>query len=721
MGCYFSNHGGISFCHKIFIPFFLLFSLFYSFGNLKAQELTQPHDNEVIVEFREPTYSEGILTTEKGGVIRSQNIRIQARNIRYDKKTILAEEDLILEFGNYIIVGDRLEYNFEEKNGKVFNARSSIEPWNFGGEIIELNPDQSIRIINGFFTTSDIIPSEWAITVVEATINQEKDICAKHIKFRYVNFPFFWIPRYKTNLNTIYDSPIKYRVRFGGEQGPRLGLIYEAISWQRFKLFLRLDYRLKRGLGGGIETYYRSADHKTEYHGINYIARDSSVTNPHEKVRYRFEGVFRSKVLDDKVFIEMSYDKLSDKDMPTDYYDKSLEIETAESTQIRIWRQEEHWITNFFTKLRINNFQTINQELPSLTFTIHPFTIGDSGIIIQNYFKGSYLDFKYANNLCNVQDYNSTRFEYRAFLYRPFHLPFCNFIPEIGAVNIFYGNSPQENAKWTSLALFGFEGNIPLHKNLQSSKHILEPYLKYTLLTFPTTPPHKHYIFDIQDGLFRLNTSRFGIRNSFYKKIGDGSISRFFYLDLYGYAFFKTKTLPITIPKIYADMKIQSLSILQHYIETAWDFRNNILDHFNFRTEWTASDNLALSAEYRYRDQYDWRKAEKFNFILESFVSQKKLLHSNLSDKRNTLLFNIYYRFRPNWAFECESRQGWNRRHEPSYNEYEFDLITTIYTAWNVRFSFQHKEDDNRFAIYVNFGINKPDACYPCCRPSLFD
>jgi hypothetical protein len=71
----------------------------------------------------------------------------------------------------------------------------------------------------------------------------------------------------------------------------------------------------------------------------------------------------------------------------------------------------------------------------------------------------------------------------------------------------------------------------------------------------------------------------------------------------------------------------------------------------------------------------------------------------------------LFYRLNPTWSVECESRHGWNRHREPAYDEYEIDLSGRLRGGWNVRFSYQHREDtlDDRFAIYITFGFDKPE------------
>jgi len=189
---------------------------------------------------------------------------------------------------------------------------------------------------------------------------------------------------------------VRYSVRWGGAQGHRFGLTYEFFSWERWKAFLRLDYRINRGLGGGIETAYRSLDHKTNFQTISYVARDSSIIHPGQRLRYRFQGIGDTLLLDDHISVHLSYDKLSDIDMATDYNDRGLELDTAGRTELVARQQEENWISNFTTRLRINAFQTIKQELPTFETSWRPFSFAETGIVADTYFKASYLDFAYA-------------------------------------------------------------------------------------------------------------------------------------------------------------------------------------------------------------------------------------------------------------------------------------------------------------------------------------
>jgi hypothetical protein len=676
----------------------------------------------LVVDLREPKFCDGVLSTIKGGVITGPDIRIQARKIKYTRKkneglpvqVLEAEGEIILEFGNYVILGEKLEYDFIKRQGTVYQGRTGLPPWYFGGERIDFEPSGKILISQGFITTSENCATEWQITSSNTLLTEEKLIQARDVRFHFFGVPLLWLPCLKLDLNSIFDSPVRYGIQ-SGSLGPRATIAYEIFSWNRFKTFLRLDYRAKRGFGGGIETEYLSEDHKASLETINYIANDLSARNPHEHWRYRFQGFYHNYFEEDRFTMDLMWDKQSDIDMASDYRDRGLELDSAGRTQLLMRKQSDFWISNLTTRVRINPFQTVKQELPTLQTNFLPFQIGQTGIISQNQVRLSYLDFVYANNIPHVHDYNSSRLVFSHQLYRPFHFGEFTATPEIGGLIIYEGNSPEKRPRWVGLGLFACKLDTRLHRHYSYCKHVIKPYIRYEYYTAPTSSPKQHFIFDIDDGWYRLNLFRFGTQQSFYFKEG-ALIGRNLLVDLYANAFIDSQTIPKPIPKAYGRVVWNITDRLRETIDTAWDFVHNELDHINFRTEWTYNQNLALSCEYRHRSPWDWRKADHSNFFLDAFRSLKELRHSQVSDRRDTLLLHLFYRFQPTWALEFESRHGWNRICERSYNEFDIDFLTTLRSAWNLKFTYRHTEDEDRLAIYISLGLNKPDTSLEDCK-----
>jgi hypothetical protein len=707
---------------------FVLISVFV-FADMKEDLLKGVLVEGITVDLREPEICNGVLTTCKGGVIKGPSgIRIQATKITYTRKvdgeepvcTLIAEENLMVEFGRYVLVGDRLEYDFQNQAGRLFNGKTGLEHWFIGGDVIELKCDGSYFVENSYITTTETFDTDWDLSAHEVWV-KDSVVRAKNLKFHLMQMTLFWLPSFKMDLAKVGESPISYRAGWGGKQGPRVGFSYEALTLNRMKAYLRFDYRLRRGPGGGIETEYHSPDRKESFETISYIARDNSIFIPSERVRYRFQGAYSNLLMDDKLSIDFTYDKLSDKYMATDYADAGLEIEESGRTELNVRRQEENWIANFIARPRVNSFETVKQELPTFETDFRPFQLGHTGIISDNQFQASYLDFAYAKHVHdNVHDFNSTRVEFAHKLYRPFNVGVGTVMPHAGAVEIFYGNSPQKEDRWLVIGDFGCDFNSPFYKIFNNKKHVITPYVNYEYLTFPTASPHQHYIFDIEDGWYHLNTLCFGVDQSLFSRNLCGDYGRLFYIDLYTYAFFKTPTIPATIPKVYGQMIFNTFPTLRHTIDTGWNCFKHQIDYFNFLSEWTVSEDFAIAVEYRHRDAYFWRKIDRENFILDSFRSVRELRHSSVSDQRDTALLRFFYRFLPNWAVQYESRHGWHRHNHTRYNEFELDLIARLRSATRIKFSYQHLEAEDRVAIYFSLDLQKPDHLRPIdCIPLL--
>lgn len=711
----------IFFNFRTFFPLFWCALVFISSLSAKTQEpkIEDFIEEGVHVDLKDPEFKDGKLTTEHGGIVRATNLRIQAQSITYFRSAegakVIAEGDLLVQFYNWAFTGERLEFDLASNTGIINEGRCSMEPWFLGGKTIRLENDGSFYLFDGYVTTSQTDCHEWEIDTECARLECNKYLTAKNVTFKIIRVPILWIPKFKINLDTIFDSPIKYTVRFGGQDGTRLGVSYEIFSWNRLKTYLRVDWRMKRGLGGGLETYWTSKDKDHSFQSINYVASDNSISNPHEKTRYRFKGLYRGELPDNKTSIKVCYDKLSDKDMAKDYKDESFKIDEPGRTELYIHHQETNWVSNFFTRVQINNFQSLKQELPTFSTAFRPFNIFDMRTLSNYSFKLSYLDYDYAHSVKNVSDYHSTRYELNQQIYRPMPVCYGTLTPTAGIKAIYYGDSPSGTPKELVLGAFGLNWNAEIWKRFNQFKHVLTPYLDYTYITFPSTDPSRHFIFDIDDGWYRLNTLRFGFTNALYYRNQECCIKKVFDLDIYSYAFFHTETIPVPIPKVYFQATSRLFENVNHFYTLVLNLQRKQLDSFDWRVEWTISSNLAFAAEWRTRGPAAWRKVDQENFILESFRPFKELIHSSLSDKRDTLLYHIFYRFSENLAIQLQSRTGWNRRFEPSYNEFQVDLHTSLGSFWNLKISYQHHEDDKRIAFYFKLSADRPSEL--TCRP----
>ncbi len=692
-------------------------------------EETAAFAKDVAIYLRDPELCDGVLNTTCGGVVKAPDIRIQARNIESRRQaegdepvfTLRAENDLMLEYHGQVFTGTMLHYDFQAHRGILYDARGVLYPWYLGASYIILLPNGDYRLHEGFLSTSPSWKPEWGICLGDAYLSQNRILTATNVQFRIMRLPILWLPYLKTHLDWLVDHPLRYRLRWGGEQGLRFGVAYKMFDNGWFKTFLRLDYRLSRGPGAAIETECRNPDGSDIFLTRNYVARDSSIVDPNERFRYRFQGYYNKCLYEGQVRLNASYDKISDEDMPFDYSDTDLELKTAQKTQINLRGQNDYAIADLTTRIRVNNFETVKEDLPALNLSMHPFTLGPTGIISENRANFGYYDFLPSNLHPDTERFSSIRAEVREDLYRPIRLGCATVTPEVGGLAIFYGNSDKHDSKWVTLGSFGATAMTQVHRYYGCFKHIAEPYVRYQYLTTPNTNPNEHDIFDFNDGWYRLDTLRVGTRHLIYQKWCGECIAHRLTLDLYTYCFFDTPTIGSVVPRLYASAIFDPTPFLRQTSIAVWNAQHNRLDEFNFRTQWTVSDDFAIDAEYRYRSPYYWRRVDPDNFIMDSFRTQAELLHSSLSDRRTTGLVHLYYRLQHDLALEALVHSGWGRTTQPDYCQYQIDLHKTLRSAWNLTFSYQFREDDHRFAIHVKVGLKRPQCPSECPSFSLLE
>lgn len=663
--------------------------------------------NPLVVELCNAEYSDGVLTTNAGGVIAGLGIKMQAQRLSYTARPCegkvtsqaTAEGDVRVEYGGFIFIGKKLTYDFIDRTGFLYGGRTGHFPWYCGGQVIQLCCDGSYIIHRGFLTTSEGLAREWSLDIDTLHLYDNKDFHASKVSLKLFDYPLFWVPALYGNLDTLSKIPIKCSMRLGGRQGSRIGLSYTFIAREYFHALLRLDYNFKRGIGGGVEGHYYRRENNERFDSINYFAKDIPLSDPSLSTRYRLQGHYMRCWRASRTLVDLVYDKLSDQDMATDYLDRGLDIDIALRSRLLIHHEEPNWIGNLTICPRLNTFQTIKQEFPTLTFSLHPVStpLAIMGMTCQ----ASYLDFSYAHGLSHVKDFTAIRTAIQPYGYLPIRIGALKLVPRVDYVGIFYGNTPHRQSSWLSTALLRCDGDCTLHKSFSAVNHILSPYFSYLYITSPTVPPSEHYIFDIEDGWYRAHSLRAGVQQSFQPSYG--SVIPWVKADLYGYCFFdKERGRPI--PRAVLECSFYVCKRLHNRLEVAYDLAHGGFLFLNFRSAWTISDHAAISLEYRQRSAYDWRKVDKENFILDFYRSEGALLHSPLSDRRRTLLLHFYCYLTHKLALEWKSRLGWERRKEPGYLEFDVNIHTALPASWRMRFGYQHKEADDRVAIKFSLG-----------------
>ena len=217
-------------------------------------------------------------------------------------------------------------------------------------------------------------------------LTEQKDVAAQYegrligVTAKAGDVSFFGWPKMTTNFARP-DVPIK-RVRVGNDS--EFGTSLET-RWYLARLLglrdpkwmdseLSLDYFSKRGFGAGVAAEYETDESRGNLfsyimndHGEDDLGRYRKNVDPDQDIRGRFSFRHRQYLPDDwQLTTEVSY--LSDENFLEWMYRDEFYNDKAQETLIYLKRLRDNWAFSILGKVRINDFETMTEELPSIEY-----------------------------------------------------------------------------------------------------------------------------------------------------------------------------------------------------------------------------------------------------------------------------------------------------------------------------------------------------------------
>ncbi len=678
---------------------------------------------EITVDVTDPVYKDGVLSSDKGGIIQSSKMRVQAQNLELKEvdgvKVLTAKDNLFLIYGKRFFVGDSFTYNFTTKQGVLENGVCNTEGVFIDGQKIIFNNDGTLTMDKALLTTSENKESPFSIRARNVSMDEEYKVKAKGITLSAFDTPVLYFPSYSRIMNKKFqpDPAVTYRAFWERGQGPLFLMRYRAWDKEGLKVFWRGEFRtgnkdtgskatqylVPRGAGMAVEIDYQDPDKQLfKFASRNFYAYDSFYNDTHPKKyqsRYRIQGSFDGMSENKKIETAGKWDALSDRNMRSDFPTQLFELQTLGRTEGFVKARYDSAFTSLYVRPRINTFQGFKQELPTLKIAVKPYAIPKTGAIFENYFKLAYLDYVYADTLHGaVHDFRSGRIESSQSLVRPVQFGFLHATPKIGFQEIYYTNGQNESSELQALFHYDFSSHATLERTFTTLTHEVKPYLDFQGLTKPTASSTDIHIFSIQDGFHNLNQLKLGLKNSFFRN-SEFSPLPGFSADLYAYNFFNAETLSKPFPKGYLDL-VWNYPKLTFQTNLGWNFQKNTYDHTNFALSWTVNEYFAASLELRHRGKFEWKKDNFYNYMLDVARPIDELANSPLSDERTSLFTRWQIQLAPLWTLQVQNHIGW-RPGQPFYHESKFDFYTTITNTWKLRLSYMRTVRTNQYS----FGI----------------
>ena len=438
-----------------------------------------------------------ILFNVQAYEVSTKNYKVKANVGRQflDENKVELEGDVSITYKDSVLYCERLVYNTVTKDftasGKVrivgqmsdFRANEitgnldtklyqtglhhlTNGPWYIIGQEAQSFPDRSVDSNRVRVTTCDIHGDPcWHIEGSEVHYMENGDFEVWNPVIYFSGFPVFWLPYMKSDIDT-NDGIFQIKPGYSSDWGAFV-LASTSVEWsENVQSKFMLDYRAKKGLGGGVETNIKTEDTSTKI--LIYGTQDSDPPNGNDGFnrfetqsnRYRLHLNHISHYYNDKMTLRAKVDKLSDHHVIEDFFDddehddKFLQYNSYFDLE---WMEENYaWSVHY--RPRINDFYSVVERSPEIRFDLPRYEFADNWYYTNSNslarLETRWRDFDVAlptvdefNNPLNPlpidnDDYSAVRFDsLHMFHYQTMVNDWLNIIPRSGLRFTYYSDS----------------------------------------------------------------------------------------------------------------------------------------------------------------------------------------------------------------------------------------------------------------------------------------
>ena len=587
-----------------------------------------------------------------------------------DTKDAEAEGGVILKTPASEIRGERVRYNFETNKGEVLEARLKAGEWYGGGEKVELLPDNSVRVKDGYISSCDLDKPHYKISSKNITIYPDNKLVAKNVVFKVGNTPVAYLPRYNYSLKTEWPT---LDVIPGKKEkwGVFMLTSYRYEMDEENKLTLRIDERENWGLAEGFDYKYRFNDFGKGLLRTYYTYqrdRDRNETIRAEEERYRVQLRHRWDVDENKTaFLE--YHRLRDSDVTKDFfYREEYDSESSPESYLYLLESQSEYSLGFLTRKRVNRFQSVVERLPEVRFNLKDQKIFDAPIYFKTDTSFTSLNSKTANS---STDSDAVRFD----TYNKFSTPLrlANFLsvsPFAGMRDTFYTKDINGGEDKLRTAFYaGVDASTKFFKTYGASgrflgvdfnklHHTITPSVEYEYIHSPSTESANLQQFDDIDNIARKSTFTLGLENKLQTKRSiDGKLKTIDlgYLLLTGDYLYRPEE-GSRFSNVKGDLELSPLEWLRIESDTQYDPATRDFESWNmdlyihkgeelrvgFGSRYWQDTEHELTSEIFYKLNNEWSFRAFGRYDLKEVESNGHKIINRFDDKEVTVIKDLH-------------------------------------------------------------------------------
>lgn len=510
----------------------------------------------------------GAKVTGMGGVLTADRAMVNVMT-----GDVQAEGNVRILRDNMVWTGEDVRYNFKTRYMQTAQFRTGKPPYFAAGQSISGfrsdNPTNTLYTAQKAFVTADDV-AEPALRVEASSLKivPGQYFQARHAVLYAGPVPIFYFPIYTQRL----DGKGNHFEFTPGTRSQYGGYLLSSYNWifnDQLDGKVRLDYRSKRGIAGGLnfdthlgrwgETtfkYYQLHDQDPQEGNAGYNIPED---------RKRFAFTYDAEPLTN-LTVKSQIRYQSDERVLHNFIESEYRANPQPSTFVEVNKHTDDFAVDVYAQPRINEFYENIERLPDVRLTGFRQQILETPFYYESETSAGYYRHSYAvtNNTVTGADYDATR----ADTYHQLTLPqtfygWLNVTPRAGWRYTYYGEASgpgattsdvqrtvfNTGAEATFKASQTWAGKTNRLLALDGLRHIIEPSVNYVYVPTPTHTPNELPQFDTELPSLRLlpiefpdynsidsvdaqNVLRLGLRNRLQTK-RNGQVADFFYFDLY--------------------------------------------------------------------------------------------------------------------------------------------------------------------------------------------
>lgn len=643
-------------------------------------------------------------------------------------QVVTARGNIELHYGTSVWRGSEVTYNFKTGEGDFGDFVLETPPFTITAKDSRRVSESVTELEGVMLTTCEVDDPEYSIRASRASVESNRVVRARNVRFHLGPVPIFWMPYVKADVKDFAN--FEAVAGASSDMGAFLLTAYRYPLDDTWTTKTHFDVRTRRGVAvgedlgwkdpegdaynGELKLYYAQDRHPWRGE-TQRKAREGNI----EEERYRIQLKDRHN-LTDRDYVISTVNYLSDRWLLHDFFDDEYQYNVQPENRVTLAHRGDWYTAGVELNMRLNDFFGNVNRLPEAFFNVNRIQVGGTPLYYEGENTASYLDRVYADGV-EKDDYDVFRVDTKHMLYWPTKtMGFLSVVPRGGYRGTYYSKTLERevvtnvvavtdeetgavagvsnqvqtllhdgDAAWRNLPELGVEVSFKAFGELlrgatgieedRDLRHVIEPYANYTWRPEPNVTPDELWQFDSIDELDEANTVTVGVRNYLQTRRW-GRVHNLAYVDFFAV---------VDVDPDEGEDQLESLNVkteLKPWSWLSWNFDGRYtteaeeIDQFNTQVRIKANDLFTLTGEYRYR--LDVREHVAGNLLIMPEERWGGRVYARMDLDKDHLDEHAYYIVHRTRCLGI----GLGVRIRPDYGADEEDDYTVWFRIWPLAF-----------------------------------